>query len=66
MVKEIKVTASKIPLTCIGGVCFNPATGQVDVELDRKSCPPEVVKAIIENMVKGAQVNIIVPPPTKT
>jgi hypothetical protein len=59
---ENRVTATKSQnVRCIGGVCFNPETGKIEIELNRESCPPDVIKGVIENIVKGAEVEFVLP-----
>jgi len=48
-------------IRCIGNVCFNPETGKIEVELNRGSCPPDVVKAVVENIIRGAEVEFVLP-----
>ena len=48
-------------LNCVGNVCFNVETGKLEVELNRLSCPPNVIKSIIEGIVKGVEVEFVVP-----
>ena len=34
------------PKTCIGELCWNPKSGKLEFEFDRKSCPREIVEHI--------------------
>lgn len=60
---EIRIKAGRrtIPLTCIGNVCFDPDTGKIVVELERDKCPEHVIKNIVENIVKGAETEFVIP-----
>ena len=48
-------------IRCIGSVCFNPETGKIEVELNRGSCPPGVIKSVVENIIRGAEVEFVLP-----
>ena len=52
-------------LKCKAGVCFNPDTNKLEIQLDRDSCPPDVIKGVVENIVKGVEVQVVVPPVKK-
>jgi len=57
-----RITATKSEsVKCVGGVCYNPDTGKLEIELNRESCPPHVIKSIIENVVRGAEVEFVLP-----
>jgi hypothetical protein len=56
---------SKSGLTCIGDICYNPDTGKIEVKLNRKSCAPETIKSIVEGVVKGSEVEFVMPKPEK-
>jgi len=32
------------PKTCVGELCWNPKTGRLEFEFDRKGCPREVLR----------------------
>jgi hypothetical protein len=57
---------TKSGLTCIGDICFNPDTGKIEVKLNRKSCPPTTIKSIVEGVVKGSEVEFVMPKPEKS
>jgi len=57
---RVKATKSQ-SIRCIGGVCYNPDTGKIEIELNRESCPPDIIKGIVENIVKGAEVEFVLP-----
>lgn len=46
---------------CVGSVCFNPTTGKLEVELKRDSCPPRVIKRIVEETIRGVEVEFLIP-----
>jgi len=46
---------------CVGKVCFNPDSNKLEVELQRDSCPSNVIKNIVENIVKGIEVEFVLP-----
>jgi hypothetical protein len=48
-------------LNCVGNICFNVDTGKLEIELNRKSCPPDVIKSVVERIVKGVEVEFVVP-----
>lgn len=48
---------------CIGAVCYNPDTGKLQIELQRGSCHPGVIKGIVENIVQGVEVEFVLPRP---
>jgi len=56
-----RVVAKSEGVRCIGQVCFNPDTGKIEVELNRGSCRPEVIKAVVENIIRGAEVEFVLP-----
>lgn len=57
---RVKATKSEA-LTCVGNICFNTKTGKLEVELNRDSCPTSVIKDIVENIVKGVEVEFVLP-----
>lgn len=46
---------------CIGEVCYNENTNEIEVHLDNKECPPDKIKEIIEGIVVGAKTSIHLP-----
>ena len=64
-IKDLVSGASSKGIQCVGNVCFNPDTGKLEIELQRDSCPPEVIKRIVEETIKGIDVELVVPRPKK-
>lgn len=59
---KTRVTATKSEnVKCIGNICYNPDSGKIEVELARGSCPASVIKSVVENIVKGAEVEFVLP-----
>ena len=57
-----RIVASKSKnVRCIGEVCFNPDTGKIEIELNRGSCPPDVIKSVVENIIRGSEVEFVLP-----
>jgi len=50
-------------IKCVAGICFNPSTGKLEIELNRDSCPPDVIKRIVEETVRGVDVELLIPKP---
>lgn len=46
---------------CIGSVCFNPDTGKIEIQLSRDDCDIKGIESIVENVLKGAEVEFKVP-----
>ena len=54
-------TISKGGLICQGNVCYNPDTGKIEVKLEREGCPPDIVEGIIKSVLKGSEVEFVLP-----
>lgn len=59
-----RLSAKTKKLNCVGNICFNVDTGKLEIELNRKSCPPETIKRVVEGIVKGVEVEFVVPKKT--
>jgi hypothetical protein len=44
-VKEANHTPER-PKTCVGELCWNPKSGKLEFEYDRKTCPREIVEKL--------------------
>lgn len=56
-------SAAHSGIKCIGAVCFNADTGKIEITLNRADCDIGVVESLVENIVKGAEVEFKIPKP---
>ena len=49
-------------LACVGDICITKE-GNIEIDITKSDCPPEVISEILEKTIKGAKFTLVAKPP---